>query len=288
MRENAERRFGKNLLLRVVMAVIFVPLFLFVSYKGGIPFFLYVELLILVGMGEYFNMVKSCGHKTYRKTGTLFALALGAIFFYAPGESAEMLVFLLFCLLLLLLILWLLSRDPKGSLEGVGLSLLGVFYIGFLFSHQILIREIPSITGGSEMSGWHYLLFPYFIVWTSDTSAYFVGKFFGKHRLAPVTSPGKTVEGAIGGIVCSIILALIYHSFVPEHIFLKDALILGLLVAIVCQLGDMIESRIKRETGVKDSSSFIPGHGGVLDRYDGILVSVPVAYYYFIWIAPLV
>jgi phosphatidate cytidylyltransferase len=288
MRENAERRFGKNLLLRVVMAVIFVPLFLFVSYKGGIPFFLYVELLILFGMGEYFNMVKSCGQKTYRKTSTVFALALGALFFYAPGESAEMLILLLFSLLLLLLILWLLSRDSKDSLEGVGLSLLGVFYIGFLFSHQILIREIPSVTGGNEMSGWYYLLFPYFIVWTSDTSAYFVGKFFGKHPLAPVTSPGKTVEGAIGGIVCSIILALIYQSFVPEYIFLKDALILGLLVAIVCQLGDMIESRIKRETGVKDSSSFIPGHGGVLDRYDGILVSVPVAYYYFIWIAPLV
>ncbi len=287
MRENAEGRFGRNLLLRVVMAVVFVPLFLLISYSGGILFFLYVELLILLGTAEFFRMLESGGHRTYRRTGTLFAMGLCAFFFYAPGEAGDLSIFLLFCLLLVLLMRWLFSGDERATLEGVGISLLGVVYVGVLFSHQILIREIASITGGSEISGWYYLLFPYLIVWTSDTSAYFVGKFFGKRRLAPVISPGKTVEGAVGGIAGSMAVALVYQSFVPEYIAFRDALILGLLVAIVCQLGDIIESRMKRETGVKDSSSFIPGHGGVLDRYDGILVSVPVAYYYFIWISPL-
>ena len=154
--------------------------------------------------------------------------------------------------------------------------------MGFLFSHQILLREGPSHFEESDVHGWYYLLLPYLIAWTSDTSAYFVGNFFGKHRLAPRISPGKSIEGAIAGFVFSVVVALVYQSFVPEYLSLKDALILGILVAIVCQIGDMIESRIKRESGVKDSSSIIPGHGGILDRFDGVLVAVPVVYYYFL------
>ncbi len=285
--ENGERRFGKNLLIRVTIAVVFVPLFLLVSYVGGISFFLYVELLIFLGIREYIVMIESRGHNIHRKSSMTFALGYGALFYIFPGNAENLAMVFTFTLTLFLLIQWLFSGREDSSLEAVGFSVVGVLYVGFFFSHQILLREVNTHLSGGDILGWYYLLFPYLIVWTSDTAAYFIGKFIGRHRLAPLISPGKSIEGAIAGLVFSVAVALAYQSFIPEYLSLRDALILGFIVAIVCQIGDMIESRIKRETGVKDSSSFIPGHGGILDRYDGLLVAVPVAYYYFLGFSPL-
>lgn len=284
---DGKRRFGRNLRQRVLVAVLFIPLFLWLSYLGGIAFFLYVELLILLGIREYFAMVGSRGYPLHRWTGMIGALGCGALMFFRSGNTGEPLFLIAFIIPLLLLLKWLFSGKDRSSLASVGLSLLGVIYVGFFFSHQIILRERPGSAGGSDIVGWYYLLFPYLVVWTSDTSAYFVGKLMGKHRLAPMTSPGKSVEGAIGGFVVSVAVALVYQGAVHEHIARRDALILGPLVAIVCQLGDMIESRMKREFGMKDSSSLIPGHGGILDRYDGILLAVPLSSYYFLWIGPL-
>jgi len=285
--ENGERRFGKNLLIRVTIAVVFVPLFLLVSYVGGISFFLYVELLIFLGIREYIVMIESRGHNIHRKSSMTFALGYGALFYIFPGNAENLAMVFTFTLTLFLLIQWLFSGREDSSLEAVGFSVVGVLYVGFFFSHQILLREVNTHLSGGDILGWYYLLFPYLIVWTSDTAAYFIGKFIGRHRLAPLISPGKSIEGAIAGLVFSVAVALAYQSFIPEYLSLRDALILGFIVAIVCQIGDMIESRIKRETGVKDSSSFIPGHGGILDRYDGLLVAVPVVYYYFLGFSPL-
>ncbi len=278
-----------NLFLRVLVAVVFLPLFLWLSRSGGTLFFLYVEALILIGSIEYYSMLGPRVCTLFRIAGVVFALGCGALFFFCRGNgSGPGPLLYTFGILLFFLLRWLFSGREESSLEEIGLSLLGILYVGFLFSHQIILREYYPASHGTELSGWYYLLFPYLIVWTSDTSAYFVGKLFGKHRLAPRLSPGKTVEGAAGGFIFSMMAVLAYQYFASEYISLVDALLLGPLVAIVCQLGDIVESRIKREMGVKDSSSFIPGHGGILDRYDGILVAVPVTYYYFVWISPIV
>jgi phosphatidate cytidylyltransferase len=284
---NGERRFGRNLLIRVTIAVVFVPLFLMVSYVGGIPFFLYVEVLIFLGIREYICMIESSGHTIHRKASMTFALGFGALFFLFPGNAENLAMVFIFTIVLFFLIQWLFSGREDSTLEAVGFSIVGVLYVGFFFSHQILLREVNSHSGESDILGWYYLLFPYLIVWTSDTAAYFIGILIGRHRLAPKISPGKSIEGAVAGLIFSVAVAVTYQSFISEYLSLKDALILGFIVAIVCQIGDMIESRIKRETGVKDSSSFIPGHGGILDRYDGLLVAVPVVYYYLLGFSPL-
>jgi len=285
--ENGKGKFGKNLLWRVIMAVVFVPIFLWISWLGGVLFFLYVEALILLGMVEYNAMLRAGGHQVKGITGILASLACGTLFFLYPYQGAGITMVFVFSLLVFLLLQSLLAPPGALSLEGIGLTIFGVIYVGFFFSHQILLREGMSHHCGSNKAGWYYLLFPYLIVWVSDTSAYFTGKFFGRHKLAPLISPGKSVEGAIGGLLFSVTAALVYSSAVPGYLTSRDALILGLIVAIVCQAGDMFESLLKRAAGVKDSSSLIPGHGGILDRYDGILVSVPISYYYFIWISPL-
>ena len=279
----AEMRFGENLLWRVAVAVVFVPLFLWVSYEGGTYFFLYVELLIFLAVREYAAMMASGGHRVDYELAMIFSIGCGALFFLCPGDIGRWVMPFVFVMVFAFLVRWLMADPEDSSLEGVGLSIFGVLYIGFLASHQVLLRESPAFLGEDDIVGWYYVLFPYLLVWSSDTSAYFIGKFFGKHRLAPRTSPGKSVEGAIAGFVFCVVTAAVFQSFVPEYLSRKDALILGILIAIISQMGDIIESRIKREIGVKDASSFIPGHGGILDRYDGILVAVPVAYYYLIW-----
>ncbi len=285
--ERGESRFGKNLLWRVTIAVIFIPVFLWVSYRGGVLFFLYVELLIILGMREFLNMMKSKGFRVNQEISMLLAVACGVLFFLCPVSIGKWTMIFVMIVLGSFLLHWLFSKPGDSSLVDVGLSIFGVMYVGLLFSHQVLLRESPEFFGKEEIVGWYYILFPYFLVWISDTSAYFIGKFFGKHPLAPRTSPGKTIEGAVAGFIFSLCTAVAFYLILPEFLSLKDVLILGFLIAIICQVGDMIESRMKREIGVKDASSIIPGHGGILDRYDGILVSVPVVYYYLVWGSPV-
>ncbi len=280
---SGESRFGKNLLWRVAIAVIFIPVFLWVSFRGGILFFLYVELLIILGMREFLTMMESGGYHVNRELSMILAVGCGVLFFLCPVAIGEWTMIFVMIVLGSFLVHWLLSNPGDSSLVDVGLSIFGVLYVGLLFSHQVLLRESPAFFGKDDLLGWYYILFAYFIVWISDTSAYFIGKFFGKHLLAPSTSPGKTIEGAIAGFVFSMCTAIAFHLILPGRLSLKDVLILGFFIAIICQVGDMIESRMKREIGVKDASSIIPGHGGILDRYDGILVSVPLVYYYLVW-----
>ncbi|RIH83644.1 phosphatidate cytidylyltransferase [Calidithermus roseus] len=155
-------------------------------------------------------------------------------------------------------------------------SLMAFLYVPFMLGYLVLLRYTPD-----AIQGFWTLLLPIFASFSTDVGAYFVGKRFGKHKLAPSISPGKTVEGSIGGIVAGFIglllVAAVANAAVPFRWL--ELLAVSLLLSLAAQLGDLTESMLKRYCGVKDSGSFLPGHGGLLDRMDSLLFSVPLTYF---------
>ena len=158
----------------------------------------------------------------------------------------------------------------------LSVAILGLAYVPLLLSYAGLLRDIPF---GRE---WIFLVLV--IVMSCDTLAYFVGLNWGRHRLYYVVSPNKSVEGALGGLIGACLGALIASLTFFPHLDGYDVLFLGLGMGGISQLGDLVESLLKRSFGVKDSGSIIPGHGGLLDRLDSLLLTFPVAFYYAVWI----
>ncbi|MBX2861372.1 MAG: phosphatidate cytidylyltransferase [Vampirovibrio sp.] len=187
-------------------------------------------------------------------------------------------------------------RRPTGSISDIGATLLAILYLGFLPAHYILLRSLNSgITTGLDSSalpgvfagifpedGFGYVLFTIVVISISDIGAYYVGKAFGKHLLYPEISPKKTTEGAYGGILCGVLVAVLFAQLTnfPMH----HALMLSILLVITGQLGDLSESLLKRDAGLKDSGGLLKGHGGILDRTDSYIFSGAVSYYYIHWI----
>jgi len=181
----------------------------------------------------------------------------------------------------MLSLIWLLRRPQKEkAFTSWAWTIAGILYGGWLLSHLVALRGLDD--------GRNWVFFALFTTFASDTTAFFTGRALGRHHLAPRISPGKTWEGTIGGILGAIIVSLLFILPTPLTLPLNwgQAILLGLLVSVFGQLGDLAESLFKRNTGVKDSSQLIPGHGGFLDRMDSIVFAGIVVYYYVIWITP--
>lgn len=185
--------------------------------------------------------------------------------FYVPAGAALVLIVAFF------------SRvDIANALQSTAIAVFGAWYLGGLMGYLIGVRMIEA--GGSTGANLTLLLFV--IVWAADIFAYLIGRSLGRHQLTAV-SPKKTVEGAVGGLIFSILAAYVFRLFFLQQIPVRDILILGALVSVMGQLGDLCESLLKRSANVKDSGSIIPGHGGLLDRVDSLLFGAPTMYYYF-------
>lgn len=182
-------------------------------------------------------------------------------------------------------------RGPEGRpLEAASLTVFGIVYTGVLLSFGYVLRYHPYAVG--RASGAALLVFVLLLVWISDTAGYVVGRLMGKRKLIPSVSPGKTIAGAVGAlVVCGVaswmLVAVLLAPAAQLSLRPAHAVVFGTLVSVATQLGDLAESLIKREAGVKDSSHIIPGHGGVLDRIDGLLFALPVAYWLLsAWLIP--
>lgn len=179
----------------------------------------------------------------------------------------------------------LLFRSPRATISDIGGTLLAVFYTVYLPVQYILLRHLNSIPNAPHwmQPGLHYLVFTLLVISISDISAYYVGRSFGKHLLYPDISPKKTREGAIGGLIMGILAGVGCSQLWPE-LPLVHAAILSALLVIVGQLGDLTESMMKRDVGMKDSGAILASHGGILDRIDSYIFSGIVCYYYIHWI----
>ncbi len=269
-----------NLSVRVLVAVIGIPLIFFVTIQGKLFFFGFIALISILATFEYYRLVGRKNASPFAFIGYVAILLIDVIFYIGKVEYFTPLVILT----VLLLGLIELFRSPKfsgwSSISNFATALFPVFYIGLSLGTLIGLRE-DKFKWSDYFEGGLFIFLLFATIWICDTAAYFIGKSFGNKKLYERISPNKTVEGFVGGLAFAIIF-----SFVIKYLFFNnltefDAVVIGLIVGILGQLGDLVESSFKRDAGVKDSSSIIPGHGGVFDRFDSLIYVAPFVYLYF-------
>jgi phosphatidate cytidylyltransferase len=272
------RRFlNAGILPRLGVILLGVPCLFLITRRGGIFFLLLVDLIIVLGMREFYALMSAKGYRPYRTLGTFCALALSWYVF--QGGAAVSLI--ITASLLAIMAGELGRRDVTGAVGHIAVTVWGVMYVGWLGSHLVMLRELPRSVGAAEDVGARLVLFAAAVTWAGDTFAYLVGVAIGRHKLAPRVSPQKSVEGALGGIVGAAGVGLLAtRTFAPFIVPVTGAA-LGVVAAVAGLVGDLVESLIKRDVGAKDTADVIPGHGGILDRFDSLLFAAPVLYYYF-------
>ncbi|MDZ7362258.1 MAG: phosphatidate cytidylyltransferase [candidate division KSB1 bacterium] len=274
----------KNLSKRVAVAVVAAPLILWAAWRGGVAFFVFIEAIILLGVLEFYQLAAAKGTHPHRVLGSMAGLILGAQIYFRDLVAVEL--WLTPMLLVVLLVLVELFRNKGSALLNIGVTLLGFAYVAGLWSFLLLLRELPRVTGVSYESAGTWLVMLLVTVWVCDTAAYFTGVAFGRHKLFERVSPKKTWEGAIGGLIFAILMSVASHYWFVRDLRLTDSMIIGFLIGTIGQLSDLAESLFKRDAGVKDSSGLIPGHGGVLDRFDSEMLVAPLVYLYLLWAMP--
>lgn len=231
-------------------------------------------LCITVALHEYFSLVWHQSSQRFRLFGTMLGLLCSIWWLFHKGFGELGLA--LPCLVILLGFLFFTTRaSVEHAHHRLGHLLFGIFYVGGLGIHVALIRELP------DGIFWVFALLA--ATWLNDTCAYFAGHAWGRHRLAPALSPGKTWEGWVGGLLGSLIGLLLFWLLLPNPLALEQVFLLAFLASLFGPAGDLSESLLKRSTGIKDSGHIIPGHGGMLDRIDALLFTGPLFYYFAIW-----
>jgi phosphatidate cytidylyltransferase len=261
---------------RVLASLIFIPCLIVIARRGGYYYLALINIMILIGLWEFYRMMEAKGLKPYRAMGILSGLALSWYVFFQQGVYANLLMSVIFIGIMILE----LARKERGlAVYHISVTLFGVFYIGWLGSHLILLRELPHLRGLDYALGFSFVIVTFALTWCYDTGAYFVGIWIGRHKLFPSISPGKTLEGAIGGILGSLVGIFVARASIAPYLTVVQSIGLALGASVFGQLGDLCESMIKRDVKIKDSSRTIPGHGGVLDRFDSLLFTAPLIYY---------
>jgi len=261
-----------NRITRILVAVFAIPFLLGISYYGEIPFLIFTLFVGLVSFYEFSIMVRKINIYVCNLIGFLSVtfLILNSYFNFLQLE-----IFLLLMLPILLLIE--LFRNKASAINNISATLLLIFYTGFFSSTLIGIREYYPQT---YLNGGLVIISIFITLWMTDSAAYFIGTAFGKHKLFPRVSPNKSWEGAIAGFIFAFVTLIILKTFFLTFVNWIDIAAFAIIVGIFGQIGDLIESLIKRDASVKDSSNLIPGHGGIFDRFDSLLFSAPLIFIY--------
>ena len=268
---------------RVVVALILAPAVVVAAYVGRAPLAATLGIIAALGAWELGRMARERGVEPLA-AGVALAAAVPLlvqahyerVFSFPLSAAATLLVALMGAAI------W--RRGVEGRpLTAVAVTVLAVLYTGGTLSFAYGLRYHRFTIPSEPQAGTALLFFPVVLTWASDIGAYFVGRAIGRHKLIPAVSPGKTVEGALGGVLFTVLVAWAYVAFVLQpaaHLSVRPLglVFFGVAISVAAQLGDLAESLFKREAGVKDSSRLIPGHGGVLDRMDSIFFVLPVAY----------
>lgn len=303
--ESAKRSWSlSNLTLRLITAAVLIPPVLWVCYEGGLAFVLVILGIGCVAVNEFYDFISEKGVTPQRLLGTLGVAAIPLVIYVGDAFLATS---FLTAVLLVTMVLQLTKREMSEAITSVSATFFGIFYVGWLLSHAVSIRFIgeflarryPHTTPDLIPTdvGFFFMIVCLTVAVGCDTGAYFVGRRFGRHRLAPVISPNKTVEGALGGIAVGVMFAVLtkltFDYLIPGNLSanfgLTAAVLFGLAIGPVSILGDLVESVLKRDAHLDDAGQLLPGVGGVLDRIDSALLAFPVmyylllAYYYFLF-----
>jgi phosphatidate cytidylyltransferase len=273
---------------RIMVALILVPLTLAIFLHGDKTFMIFVSLLIGIGLHELYTMMENKGVEVNKNAGILLGMAIPAALYSSitshdwgkvvghnvdMRESTMILVISFFFLVGIRIY----KNKIEGSASYIGHTMLGIFYVGFLFSHIVPIKYMAH--------GSYWIITIQVLVWTADTFAYLTGMKFGKKYFSRglcEVSPNKSIEGFIGSIVFTILVMFLLKAYVFTTLNIHGIhmIIVPLLIAVVGQIGDLCESIFKREFGVKDSGKILGGHGGILDRFDSLIWVFPLMFYY--------
>ena len=265
--------------LRVISGLLFVPLLILLAKVGGVAWWYFVALQASLGLVEFYRMMRGRGLRPYRRLGLASAVVMLWVCFRPQTPHVA---FLVTAVLLLVLALELRRPEARQRVEDIAVTWFGVLYVGWLSAHFVLLRELPWRAGTGYGEGADYVLLAFFVTWSCDTGAYAFGRRFGRNRPWTRISPRKTVEGAAGGLLCAMIAAFIARAWFAPFLAARDALALGALVGVFAQVGDLVESLLKRDARHTASSDLIPGHGGILDRFDSLYFAAPIVYYYLL------
>ena len=268
---------NRSFRLRFLMCLIFVPLLILVAAKGRFYFLGLVDLILLFSMLEFYRMMRKAGYQAYRAIGVGTTLVMTWYIYFRSELYSDL---LLTAALVLIATLELFREGERCSVKHMAVTIFGVLYVGWLGGHFVSLRELPLRVGTDYSDGAWYAFLPFFLGWTSDTAAYLGGRFFGKTKLFPRVSPAKSVEGSLSALITAPFVAWVAKLTFAPFLSIPDVFALGLITCVASQLGDLVESMIKREADVKDSSNLIPGHGGLLDRFDSLFFAAPAVYYY--------
>lgn len=277
---------ASNLAQRIGFAVVAIPLAFVVVWLGGPALAALVALVAVLGTRELFTFAGRQGVMPAAVPGYLAAAAIPLVtwaYLAGAGWGAFILHTWMYAaaLWVVVVLTWILATQPSGGkpLASAAVTLLAPAYCGALPAFLIGIRH--GTFGPQSWAGAALVFFPLVVTWICDTAAMFTGKAVGGPKLAPVVSPGKTRSGGIGGLVGAILAAVLWARFALApagvEVTLVQAILFGVVIGIVAQVGDLVESVFKREVGLKDSGGLIPGHGGILDRFDSLYFVLPVA-----------
>ncbi|MDZ7331226.1 MAG: phosphatidate cytidylyltransferase [candidate division KSB1 bacterium] len=266
----------KKLGYRVLVAIFGIPIIVTLTLLGGLPFVGLVLLINLLAQYEFYQLTERKQMHPLKWLGSIGTVLITLSFFYFGIDTLWLIIAGLFYVTLLIE----LFRNHGSATYNIAATTWGFFYPSIFFGFNILIRELPRSLGVEYAAGGRWILLMLITIWICDTAAYFIGSAWGRHKLYQRISPHKTIEGAVAGFIFAIITAYVCHQLLIKEFHLIHSLVIGLLVGVMSQIGDLVESVFKRDAGVKDTSGILPGHGGFLDRFDAPLFMAPLIYLY--------
>lgn len=304
-----------NLTVRVLVAIVGIPLILLLTMAGGFSFFAFVVVVSSLALVEFYALARAKGALPQTILGIIFGFFLSSVFIFArlrdailgylvsrdlsvPAPTMAQYFLILFLLFVPLMLLVELFRNKGSALLNVAVTVSGAAYVSLFFGALIGLRELyipedfpvylhfpghgvpDDVRATIDRWGGLTVLAIFVSIWMCDSAAYFAGRAFGKHKLFERVSPKKTWEGAVAGFVFAVVAFVVARQVALPYMTLSNAVVCGAIVGIFGQLGDLVESLLKRDAGVKDSSSLIPGHGGVLDRFDSLMFVSPLLFFY--------
>jgi phosphatidate cytidylyltransferase len=264
---------------RIITAAVGVPLVILAIWFGdpGPWFSLLIAGAALAGTYEFYHMANFNRREPLLYLGVLYSLALVLSPYYRNPDVLPILI----TTTMLVSLIYLLCRPAREkALHKWAWTIAGALYVGWMLSYWLSLR------GLEDGRSWVYLAI--LTTFANDTGAFFIGRATGKHKLAPTISEGKTREGATGGLICAVLGALIIATVInlisPFDFKYWQIILIGFIIGLFAQLGDLVESLLKRNMGVKESGNLLPGHGGILDRFDSLIFVGAVVYYYVLWV----